>query len=215
MAGRGRGPDDTPSRGGAGGGPRSIRAGESDVSNRAANGRAGRAGGEPRHPDANDLITSSSGTAGGAPAGHPTRIGPKVDDQTRRGLTLENSGAELLANRGYRVRQNPTRTEIAEARAATGDTGDPKTDADYLLEGRVFDCYSPTPNKDVRGIWSVVKEKVVEDQQTQRVVVNLEEWEGDLAALRQQFRNWPLEGLKEVKVITRDGDIVQVFPTSS
>jgi len=77
----------------------------------------------------------------------------------------------------------------------------PSSRPDYLLEGRVFDCYSPTrPTKNARGIWSEVEEKVV-DNQTQRVVVNLESWRGDLATVHQQFGDWPIAGLKELKAI--------------
>nr|WP_308121298.1 hypothetical protein [Actinoplanes bogorensis] len=77
------------------------------------------------------------------------------------------------------------------------------------MEGRVFDCYSPDDGKPVRGIWWEAEDKVKEGQ-TQRVVVNLEDWSGDLTALRRQFLDWPIEGLKEVKAITRDGEVVQI-----
>lgn len=43
----------------------------------------------------------------------------------------------------------------------------------------VFDCYSPTPGKAVRGVWTEVSGKVT-SQQTQRVVLNLQDWRGDL-----------------------------------
>lgn len=158
------------------------------------------------------MITSPSGEPGGTPDGDPTRIRPRDDDETRRGIARENECAAFLADRGYQLKQNPSRPEIADARADAGDSGDPGTDPDYLLEGRVFDCYSPNANKSVRGVWDVVVEKVIEREQTQRVVVDLEDWGGDLSALRRQFQTWPIEGLKEVKVITRDGDILQLFP---
>ncbi|MBG0560110.1 hypothetical protein I4J89_01330 [Actinoplanes sp. NEAU-A11] len=123
---------------------------------------------------------------------------------------MENSGAAALADCGYQIKQKPTLEEVAEARRESGDTGSPRKRPDYLLEGRVFDCYAPTkPDKDVRGIWTQVLEKVVK-RQTQRVVVNLEDWRGEMPALRQQFKDWPIAGLKEVKAITPDGDVVQI-----
>lgn len=74
----------------------------------------------------------------------------------------------------------------------------------------MFDCYSPIKSdKAVRGIWSETKIKV-DAGQTQRVVINLEDWRGDMAALRKQFADWPIPGLKEVKAITHDGDIAQI-----
>ncbi|AGZ46443.1 hypothetical protein AFR_40945 [Actinoplanes friuliensis DSM 7358] len=146
------------------------------------------------------------------PDGHPTRISANEDDGVRRSLEMENSAAATLAGNGYQVKQNPTQDEVAQARLATGDSGRPGSKPDYLLEGRVFDCYSPTkPTKNARGIWSEVQEKV-EDNQTQRVVVNLEGWRGDMSALQEQFDAWPIERLKEVKAITPDGDVVQIIP---
>ncbi|MGW0435512.1 CdiA C-terminal domain-containing protein [Micromonospora sp. NPDC003197] len=114
----------------------------------------------------------------------------------------------MVAGKGFRVHQNPTRQEIAEARSKTGDSGKPDKDPDYLIEGLVFDCYSPTPPKPVRGIWTEVSEKVA-SKQTQRVVLNLKDWRGDLAALGKQFEDWPIVRLKELVVVTRTGAIIQ------
>ncbi len=157
-----------------------------------------------------DLRTSATGQSGSTPYGPPTRIEPGEDAEVRRSLEMENSGAAALAERGYQVQQNPTRAEVAQARLDAGDMGHPGKDPDYLVEGRVFDCYSPIkPDKAVRGIWTEVKTKV-DDGQTQRVVVNLEDWRGDLPALKKQFADWPIPGLKEVKAVTHDGDIVPI-----
>jgi hypothetical protein len=127
----------------------------------------------------------------------------------RRSLELENESADTVADKGYRIHQNPTRREIAEARLNTGDVGKPDKDPDYLIEGHVFDCYSPTPSKNVRGVWSEVSVKVA-DSQTQRVVLNLHDWRGDLPAMQKQFDDWPIAGLKEVVAVTRSGAIVQI-----
>jgi hypothetical protein len=170
----------------------------------------GREGPATARPQAEDLVTRRTGRPGGTPTGHPKRIEPREDAEVRRSLEMENTGAVTLADRGYQTQQNPTRAEVAQARLDTGDVGDPGKDPDYLLEGRVFDCYSPIkPDKNVRGIWTEAKIKV-DDGQTQRVVVNLEDWRGEMPALRRQFAGWPIRGLKEVKVITRDGDVVQI-----
>ncbi|WP_438871437.1 hypothetical protein [Paractinoplanes lichenicola] len=133
----------------------------------------------------------------------------RADASGRRSIDRENSAAVIIADQGYEIRQNPTPGEVAGARREFGDTGRPETRPDYLIEGRVFDCYSPDDGKPVRGIWSEASDKV-EDGQTQRVIVNLADWSGDLGALRRQFMDWPIEGLKEVKAITRDREIVQL-----
>ncbi|KXK59695.1 hypothetical protein AWW66_22910 [Micromonospora rosaria] len=133
-----------------------------------------------------------------------------MDDSTRRGLELENDCATTVAAQGYRVHQNPHPQEVAAARDHTGDTGDPNKDPDYLIEGHVFDCYSPQATTSVRNIWSQVREKV-DDDQTQRVTVNLTDWEGDLTALRRQFDTWPIDGLKELVAVKPDGTILQII----
>ncbi|MEH1031877.1 hypothetical protein V6W11_29425 [Micromonospora profundi] len=128
----------------------------------------------------------------------------------RRSLELENECADTVAAEGYLLHQNPTRQEVADARLGTGDSGKPGKDPDYLIEGHVFDCYSPTPSKSVRGVWSGVADKVAGGQ-TQRVVVNLHDWRGDLAALQKQFDDWPIPGLKELVAVTRSGSIIQLL----
>lgn len=189
----------------------SVRAGEDAVEDAAHAGRAG-AGGRATGGQPDHFVTRMTGEAGGVPAGPPTYIKPKEDAKVRRSLEMENAAAKVLADSGYRVEQNPTADQVARARAETGDTGRPSSKPDYLLEGRVFDCYSPTkPTKNARGIWSEVEEKIV-DSQTQRVVVNLQDWRGDMSAIRRQFHEWPIDNLKEVKAITPDGDIVQIIP---
>ncbi|WP_433394447.1 hypothetical protein [Micromonospora sp. KLBMP9576] len=127
----------------------------------------------------------------------------------RRSLELENEGADRIADRGYRVHQNPTKQEIARARLDTGDVIDPKRSPDYLIEGHVFDCYAPAPTTSVRAIGSAVRRKVT-DAQTQRVMLNLHDWGGDPAALQKQFDDWPVPALKELVAVTRSGTIVQI-----
>lgn len=189
----------------------SVRGGEDAVEGVAHAGRAGRGGGTAAGGQPDHFVTHMTGERGGVPAGHPTRPKPKDDAPTVRSIELENAGADALADAGYHVQQNPSPSEVAVARRDTGDTGKPDTNPDYLVEERVFDCYSPTnPTKSVRGIWFEVEEKVMERQQTQRMVVNLEDWRGDLSALRRQFADWNIPKLKELKVITPDGDIVQL-----
>ncbi len=198
---------------------RSVRAAQDALGELSRAGRAGNAGGRGRTPEntqTEPLITQGTGRPGGTPTGHPTRPKPDDDASVHRSIQRENEGATILADHGYHIQQNPTRDEVAQARQATGDTGNPKSKPDYLVEGRVFDCYSPGDTKPVRGVHWEVENKVVNKRQTQRMVVNLADWPGDTAALRMQFRDWPIPGLKELKAITPDGDIVQIdLPTAN
>ncbi|MBO4209125.1 hypothetical protein GSF22_24460 [Micromonospora echinofusca] len=151
----------------------------------------------------------ATGIENGTPTGPHTRIGARTDDSTRKALELENECADTVAARGYRVHQNPTAQQVGDARDRTGDHGNPDKDPDYLIEGHAFDCYSPQARTSVRNVWSQVREKI-DDEQTQRVMLNLKEWEGNIMALRRQFDQWPIDGLKELAVVTRDGTIRQI-----
>jgi hypothetical protein len=194
------------------GGVRSDEAAASAFSQagRAGNGPAGTpsdiANGQSQH-----LFTQPTGALGGTPSGEPKKITVGPDATNKRSDELENSGANALAASGYRIKQSPSAEEVARARIDTGDSGHPRRKPDYLIEGRVFDCYSPTnPDKTPRGIWDEVAEKVEDKKQTQRVVVNLEDWRGDLNALQRQFDDWPIPGHKELKVVTPEGEIIQI-----
>ncbi len=59
-------------------------------------------------------------------------------------------------------------------------------------------------------IYSIVDEvdSKVGKGQTQRVVINLEDWRGDVDALRRHFHDSPVPDLKELKIITAEGDII-------
>lgn len=136
--------------------------------------------------------TRPSGTQGGQPTGSPARVRPQQDAETQRSLTMENDAANTLARNGYQVQQNPPALPNGK-------------EPDYLVEGRVFDCYAPSPSKSPRGLYSAVQEKVAAGQ-TDRVVLNLDVWTGDLDALRAQFSEWPMDGLNEVLVV-RNGTV--------
>lgn len=117
--------------------------------------------------------------------------------------------ATILARDGYATVQNPSPNEVAQARRRTGDHGRLGTKPDYIIEGRVFDCYAPTTPR-VRNVWDTARDKVVRKQQTQRVVIDLRHWDGDAQALLRQFAEYPIPGLKELKLITRTGLITDV-----
>ncbi len=206
TGGRSRGP----------GGGRSIGATHNTAARTAAQGRTKRRHANPppaTHSGDPAVTLPTSPHKSGTPEGHPTLIDPEQGDEARRSLNRENSVATLLAAEGYRTTQNPSKAEVAEARAINGDTGTPSSKPDYLLEGRVFDCYSPKPTTTVRNIWSYVEDKI-QREQTQRVIVDLKEWKGDMADIGQQFHDWPITKLKELKIITPADKIVQILPVT-
>lgn len=128
------------------------------------------------------------------PKGRITKIPDNLDDATKTSLILENEAAEILSKKGFDIEQNPSISTTLK-------------NPDYIIEGKIFDCYSPyNSNKAVRGIWTEIADKVKKDQ-TNRIVLNLKNWNGDLLKLQKQFLDWEIDGLKEVIYITKQGDI--------
>jgi SPP1 gp7 family putative phage head morphogenesis protein len=123
--------------------------------------------------------------------GEPTPIRPNDDEATRRAIQRENESAQLLAGSGLDVVQNPV-------------VAGPKK-PDYLINGEVYDHYAPSTDLP-RNIWSEVQGKV-EKGQTNNVVISLRDSGVQEEALRRQFEEWPIEGLREVIIIRRDGTI--------
>ena len=132
------------------------------------------------------------------PRGSKTKISDNMNEENIRSLTRENEAAEILAKKGYDIEQNPM---------ISGTTRNP----DYIIEGKIFDCYSPTANKSVRGVWSTIYEKVITKGQTNRVVLNLGDWTGNVSDLIIQLKNYRIEGLEEVIVVIGD-DVTSIFP---
>jgi hypothetical protein len=97
----------------------------------------------------------------------------------------------VLAANGYNVVQNPV-------------VAGPKN-PDYLINGEVYDHYAPSTDN-VRSIWERVKKKV-EDDQAPNIVIGLQDSGADEQALRRQFADWPIEGLREVLIVRPDGTI--------
>ena len=79
-----------------------------------------------------------------------------------------------------------------------------------MLEGRPFDCYAPRSGS-VNQIWDEAKHKVGEGQ-ANRLVINLDRTTVDVDTLRQTFANYPINGLRELIVITPDRQIVPLWP---
>ncbi|ADZ82159.1 CdiA C-terminal domain-containing protein [Cellulosilyticum lentocellum] len=135
------------------------------------------------------------------PVGSRTKINysdPDLDNI--RALTRENEAADTLAKQGYVVEQNPK---------VPGNKN-----PDYLIEGEIFDCYSPQKGTSVRNIASGISNKV-ETGQTNRIILNLDDWHGNggnLDDLVTQLNEWPIEGLEEVKIINQYHEVINIYP---
>ena len=75
---------------------------------------------------------------------------------------------------------------------------------------RVFDCYAAeAPNP--RNIWEHIMKYKGESSQSDRVILNLSDSRADLSALKKQFTEWEMKGLRGVMVIC-NGKLVPFFP---
>ncbi|SDE52381.1 hypothetical protein [Glycomyces harbinensis] len=163
-------------------------------------GRATDANGDGK-PDVPTSTTSTDHTSpskqpdpNATPGGTPAKI--EGSGEKKRSLRRENESAQTLAENGYDVVQNP------------GVKPNGK-DPDYEIEGETFDCYAPkTSNPD--NIRSKISEKV-NDGQTDRVILNLDDSNMSPSALKEVLDRRPLEGLKEIKVI-KNGQITNLYP---
>lgn len=154
---------------------------------------------KPKHPPTaggDHTSPSRAPDPNAEPGGPPTRIRDNDDAATKRSLQRENESAQILARNGYDVEQNPS---------VPGDKN-----PDYTIEGKVFDNYAPS-GSNPRNIAANIQEKI-DSGQTERVVLNLTDSNVDADALRTQLRDWPIEGLKEIVVIDKNGNVVNFYP---
>ncbi|MCX4753119.1 hypothetical protein [Kitasatospora purpeofusca] len=93
-----------------------------------------------------------------------------------------------------------------------GQTAEPRElqNPDYRIEGDIWDCCSPSSAKP-RSIRSGIAEKANKDQ-ADRIVLNMSDTEVDLVTMKKQLQDWPIDGLKEVKVIDKAGNVVHFYP---
>lgn len=129
------------------------------------------------------------------PAGRRTQSSPNASADRVRSDIRENEAADTLAQSGYDIEQNPS---VPGSKRP-----------DYRIEGKIFDNIAPKTDNP-RSIWSRAKDKI-DEQQTERVVLNLDDSAVDIDVLRAQFADWPIEGLQEVLVV-RGGQVIPLFP---
>ena len=147
--------------------------------------------------DVKKIVPSKSYDANAMPRGKETKITQKMTEENRRSLEYENNAAKVLARNGYDIEQNPVLTWTSKK-------------PDYLIEGKIFDCYSPKGNTTVRNIASAIADKI-ERGQTNRVVLNLDDWNGDISEIVKQLTNYPIDGLIEV-IATRSDTVISLYP---
>ncbi len=72
---------------------------------------------------------------------------------------------------------------------------------DYLIEGKAFDCYAPDGRK-ASTVMEKVKNKT--ENQAQRIILNLEDYQGSMRELYSLFQERRITTLQELFVIIND-----------
>lgn len=146
-------------------------------------------------------ILSSGGHSGKAKpsrANNPTARPDGIGSDLGNGKDQENYVAAELARYGYHTVQNVI---------IPGSTREP----DLLIEGRIFDVYTPT-SSDVVNIRNQIYRKVDEGQ-ANRIVMNLQNSDVNLDALESYLKSKKIKGLREIIVIGRgDGGPRHFYP---
>jgi len=135
------------------------------------------------------------------PRGKPEAPNAQDSADYKRSIQRQNESAGKLARAGYDVEQLP---KFKDRRSP-----------DFRIEGREFDNYAPTAER-ARNISGNINGDKVNPEgkapQARRIVLNLADSMADLSELKTQFRNYPVPNLEEVIAITREGEIVHLWP---
>ncbi|MFB2737115.1 CdiA C-terminal domain-containing protein [Umezakia ovalisporum] len=140
--------------------------------------------------------TAASKQPGSKPRGTKSEINPQSNKETQRSIKRENESADILADKGYDVEQNPAPLPNGKK-------------PDYKIEGETFDAYSPS-SSNTETIRKNISQKIKEGQ-TERIVLNLEDSNVKVNELESLLNRKPIEGLKEIIVI-KDGQVIPLFP---
>jgi len=140
---------------------------------------------------------------GGAPpekkgslTGRPSRPKPNDDDSTKKSIERENQSARLLAENGYHVEQNPSPNKYNK-------------EPDYKINGEYADCYAPSTSNP-RNIVDTIASKTNKGQ-ADRIVLNLDDSQVTLEAIKRCLLDNPIVGLKQI-IVTRNGQVISFFP---
>ncbi|MCM1157458.1 MAG: hypothetical protein NC348_03060 [Clostridium sp.] len=116
------------------------------------------------------------------------------------GIASQNNAANILAAEGYDI------TNLKEVEGGNGYGIKPGKNPDYLINGRVFDCYTPESTTGAKGVIRNIADKTV--NQADRIVLNLENYPADsVETLKKRIQdkiNGDLKHLKELIVIVND-----------
>jgi hypothetical protein len=140
------------------------------------------------------------------PFGTPEKV--PSDPSKMRAIVLQNESAKILAQAGYNIEQNP---KLSHMDRLSNPWLNPNKKPDFKIEGEIFDCYAPNPNTDARNIVSQIRKGKIEQGQTRRIVLNLEDSRVSLNSIQDALRKEHMPELEEIIVI-KDGKVLSWFP---
>ena len=137
---------------------------------------------------------------GSKPKGNPTA-------ETKQTYVRQNESANLLASKGYDV------TFLDEMKDGNGYGISKKSNPDFLIEEKVFDCYAPGAGTSTKTIIREIAHKTKE--QAPNIVLNLDDYAGNVDELidllkRKANPKGDLKRLDELKII-KNGTIIDIF----
>jgi len=155
-------------------------------------------------PEEPENATRPSQPRGGVPEGN------YANPNGGRGLVRQNETADLLADHGYKVEM------LDEIQGGNGHGIKPGSNPDFIIEDRVFDCYSPDDSTSIEKVCDYMKTKT--KTQSTRIVLNLDDYSsGQMNALQNKIlertttkANDHLRYLDEL-IIVRDKKIENFF----
>ena len=131
------------------------------------------------------------------PDGPRAQPKPKDSEAVKRSLELENEGADALARNGY----------VTEQKGIVQGQQNP----DYIVEGEIFDCYSPRAETPTGSVYLRIEGKV-ESGQTERLVLNVTDWTGDVNQLQGMLKEYPITNLHEILIVDGSGNVYRIYP---
>jgi Contact-dependent growth inhibition CdiA C-terminal domain len=78
------------------------------------------------------------------------------------------------------------------------------------IEGKTFEVYTPSETTVVKDVWLFVKNKISE-LIFDRFVVNMNESKLTMEQMTKQFKDYPIQDLKEI-ILIREGKVIHLFP---
>ena len=149
------------------------------------------------HQDNGLTSPSRPPSPAGKPRGERTDAHPTKKNQ--RGLRRENDSADIIAQYGYDIEQNPGRKPNG-------------TEPDYKIEGEYFDCYAPD-TKDLDNIRDQLSTKVKRGQ-ADRIVLNLDDCPRSMDEIADILRRKPIQNLEQILVV-KEHKVIRFYPFES